>query len=581
MIDFETLPMWIEPNMDDTYQSDDLERPPLIGNSKIEWNNLFDIPWNQLEDAYGKADEVPYYLLGLVSDNNHDQVYGSYGMYSAVTHQGSVYTASKACIPFLVDMLKLDDESSDLAMNILTRIAIGESHFIYNPRDVEHAKSIYFKDVYKYHQAILDYYNRTSNNEALRLLCFVNDNSLTLDLSLKTTADTEYENYASQSFRLIAQGFVIAQKILLQPGIPKENISYIKHIDEVKEYMYYSPSLLVRGSAAICLLYSGVKNSDALDLVNYLAKQNYNNCWSWDWSFSLLCQSAWLFSVDNDKLLKCDTFVSNIVTFEDSSGETKNLHTDNSSLIEMAYRFFPLENSYYFYLPEELNENQILALKNILKYSQNNILSYPINMTNVPTNKRAIARLLNQEDEELCKLYKGKPIWYYLQQLLMNGDKDKYNHLFDDVNKEKLLEEVFTPLILNSYKEECTLYIPIHDANIKEERISDLMSFFANEMKNEKDYFTHLLDKWLLEIDTFSDYDLAFKTPAKKIGIALLSITRYSVLQEKYYSLVRPYHKFSRFSTLPIEILREVIEALPKNVQDRIYMQYNDLNEEK
>ncbi len=58
------------------------------------------VGWAQLSHAYGPATEIPGWLRGLRGDeakNCLSELYGS------ITHQGTRYSATPACVPFLVE----------------------------------------------------------------------------------------------------------------------------------------------------------------------------------------------------------------------------------------------------------------------------------------------------------------------------------------------------------------------------------------------------------------------------------------------------------------------------------------------
>ena len=71
--------------------------------------------------------------------------------------------------------------------------------------------------------------------------------------------------------------------------------------------MNNSESLLVRGSAAICLAYTGIFNKDISNLLLYITE---NNCtgvdWVWDDNFSNIAKYAWAYSADIETLLNTE-----------------------------------------------------------------------------------------------------------------------------------------------------------------------------------------------------------------------------------------------------------------------------------
>ena len=62
---------------------------------------LDDLPWAQMEHAYGPAHEVPAILRNLIDPDPATREYALDAMYGGVHHQGDVYDSTLASIPFL------------------------------------------------------------------------------------------------------------------------------------------------------------------------------------------------------------------------------------------------------------------------------------------------------------------------------------------------------------------------------------------------------------------------------------------------------------------------------------------------
>jgi hypothetical protein len=60
-----------------------------------------EVDWASLRHAYGSAEDVPGLLRGLASTDPAEREVALDGMYGAVHHQGDVYDATIACVPFL------------------------------------------------------------------------------------------------------------------------------------------------------------------------------------------------------------------------------------------------------------------------------------------------------------------------------------------------------------------------------------------------------------------------------------------------------------------------------------------------
>ena len=63
---------------------------------------LDDLPWAQMEHAYGPAHEVPAILRNLIDPDPATREYALDAMYGGVHHQGDVYDSTLASIPFLL-----------------------------------------------------------------------------------------------------------------------------------------------------------------------------------------------------------------------------------------------------------------------------------------------------------------------------------------------------------------------------------------------------------------------------------------------------------------------------------------------
>ena len=66
-------------------------------------DGLDEIDWSSLRRAYGSAADVPSQLRALLSDDRklRDDAIGA--LFSKIYHQGTVYPASSAALPFLYE----------------------------------------------------------------------------------------------------------------------------------------------------------------------------------------------------------------------------------------------------------------------------------------------------------------------------------------------------------------------------------------------------------------------------------------------------------------------------------------------
>src|SRR5579859_2879139 len=87
------------------------------------------IPWSHLTHCYGPAKDMPFHLLGLLSKKKRERELAWYHMYSAICHQGSIYEASCAIIPFLIQILEQVTEKQQLEiLNLFDGLALCECH---------------------------------------------------------------------------------------------------------------------------------------------------------------------------------------------------------------------------------------------------------------------------------------------------------------------------------------------------------------------------------------------------------------------------------------------------------------------
>ncbi|MFE3608667.1 hypothetical protein [Streptomyces goshikiensis] len=79
--------------------------------------------WSRLTHAYGSAEDVPALLNRIAADPTSEHWNG---LWSALCHQGNVYSASFAALPWLVDVASTDnrDQAVD-ALNLAAAIMAG------------------------------------------------------------------------------------------------------------------------------------------------------------------------------------------------------------------------------------------------------------------------------------------------------------------------------------------------------------------------------------------------------------------------------------------------------------------------
>jgi hypothetical protein len=112
------------------YEPSDSVRPlpPLDG--------IDDIDWSKLKDAYGPANKVPALLRAFVCGHRDHSRWATEDLFQTIWHQGNVYSATAAVIPFLYNLLEGDGpyEKTDVA-HLLATIADGQPSFVHCEHD--------------------------------------------------------------------------------------------------------------------------------------------------------------------------------------------------------------------------------------------------------------------------------------------------------------------------------------------------------------------------------------------------------------------------------------------------------------
>lgn len=573
----ENMPKWENYNSTAQveYKKDGKERPPLTGRKRYAPKGLYEQSWDKVQDAYGKATLTPYYIEAITSDAPGDVEFGTYGLYSATTHQGSVYKSSQMAIPFLVDILSNGTgDAAEIACHFLARIALGENHFINTPATVYKTK--YFRSVNKYRKDILTYYNRTNSVEAMRLLGFMpgllpDYLDLSMTHAVSCVDGDEHSAFVWQASALITQGFIAAERNYPEKGYPQEarlvdadNLVVSEHIAEVRALMNESPSLLVRGCAAICLVFTGIVDREILDFLAFLGEQKLHHVpWVWNDDFSDIAKQAWMYSADTETLIESNYFL----TFEPER------------LTMAAARLFPQKiqknRDDLSLLPNDLSELQKKLLRRILETSPRMLGSWHIAGLNMPLNEHSARRLLGISNELLCTEISGVPLWHLIEQSVLEDNPEVALKALKHVEVWPLLAEIYRPFNDEKVNELCTLNLAdYYDEKNTLKREIILESILADALSMELDKIKPFLEEWLEKTRDLVDYDWRYKTKGQKIGIALLACARAGQLEKRYEPLVRPYHPVAGFSAFPVELLKEVLEQASKEHRDSILKKF-------
>ncbi|WP_416955727.1 HEAT repeat domain-containing protein [Streptomyces sp. Agncl-13] len=91
------------------------------------FTGIDEVDWASLRHADGSAEDVPGLLRGLASTDPTERAGALDGMYGAVHHQGIVYDATLACVPFLL-ALAACEEAADRGGLVELLVSIGRGH---------------------------------------------------------------------------------------------------------------------------------------------------------------------------------------------------------------------------------------------------------------------------------------------------------------------------------------------------------------------------------------------------------------------------------------------------------------------
>ena len=98
----------------------------LPGMAEFPLDGLDRVNWARLKHAYGPATDVPAMLRELAGDGDASQAFDQ--LFTSLNHQGSVYSATSAAIPFLIQILE-DGRRSEL-VHFLGSVAEAENSSI-------------------------------------------------------------------------------------------------------------------------------------------------------------------------------------------------------------------------------------------------------------------------------------------------------------------------------------------------------------------------------------------------------------------------------------------------------------------
>jgi hypothetical protein len=105
--------------------------PPLLALAGLD-----QVDWSAVKDAYGPATDIPALFRALVSGNSDHREFACELLHQTIWHQGNVYSATAAAIPFLYNLLEADGPHDKEAIaGLLALIADGKPPFMHCETD--------------------------------------------------------------------------------------------------------------------------------------------------------------------------------------------------------------------------------------------------------------------------------------------------------------------------------------------------------------------------------------------------------------------------------------------------------------
>src|SRR5262245_23051691 len=90
------------------------------------------VNWSDLKDAYGPATDVPALLRAFVSVDPGDREFAAQLLFQTIWHQGNVYSATVAAVPFLYNLLEdVGPHDREAVAGLIAAIADGLPPFLH------------------------------------------------------------------------------------------------------------------------------------------------------------------------------------------------------------------------------------------------------------------------------------------------------------------------------------------------------------------------------------------------------------------------------------------------------------------
>lgn len=220
--------------------------------------NLQTIPWHTLEHAYGPASDTPHHLKNLASDDEETRLDAYDYLSITIVHQGSVYEAAIAAIPFFFELLQAEKvKDKQNILDLLYEIACGGS-WDDKPNYITDLLSPKTEDYHQVQVAQKKWITNVRSSLAEYtdiLLDFLQDDDEDFELFHNTVAVLSLltDNIDERAYQTIVSLAESTQEVMHQADL----ILLLGHFGETKpkerliEFFETSPAEIVKFAAAI------------------------------------------------------------------------------------------------------------------------------------------------------------------------------------------------------------------------------------------------------------------------------------------------------------------------------------------
>jgi hypothetical protein len=508
-------------------EHDGLARPPLRGRTSPP-QGLRDIDWTSLEDAYGAATETPLYLEAITSDDPGDVAYGAHGLYAATTHQGSVFSASEAAIPFLVELVERDNAT---AMAFLARIAVGETHFVRSPRDID-ARTEYAGAVAAHEGAIRAYANRTDDPEAWRLLALLG--VLPGDVAI----DLDTNDPALLADRLVLAGFLAASD---------DSSDRLAETARARDLVRTSASLLVRLAAAGTLAFAGAHDDHARHVLAHLADSEEYVSTTWITAVGPFAEAAWLFSAGDDELTGADVPPSlRVAGVEERLRRALPAGYDEDSPIPARAVSSELR---------AILAHAVAASPDLFAGGSPDLIS-----RGLPATRHAVERLAGLRNDVLSEAPGASTLAELIEADLRAG-------VARPVTVDAIVAAGAWPVLeavlsgSTTVSEHATLD-PRLPRSVADDPMLVTLVLLLGEALSRTDLGA--------AVTALDDALASSDPPGVRTAACLLAVALAGRFEDRFVPLVRSFHRYPEFSPAPIAVLRRVRDLLPPHLAEQV-----------